>query len=77
MVSLGDMTFCLFARDRDAGEGLRDLPGATLLDLGDVELQEAVEPLHEFLPVGGIACQFASRSVSIARASSSTSAGIG
>lgn len=34
-----------------AGLLAQDLPGAALLDLCNVELQEAVEPLHEFLPV--------------------------
>ncbi len=30
-----------------------DLPGPALLDFGDVELEEAVEPLHQLLSVGG------------------------
>jgi len=39
--------------DSSAGEGHPSLPSTALLDLGDVELQKAVEPLHEFLPVDG------------------------
>jgi hypothetical protein len=30
------------------GEG--DLPGSTLLDLGDIQLKEVVEPCHKLLP---------------------------
>jgi len=36
--------------DLGCGGGVQHLPCSALLDLGDVELQQAVEPLHEFLP---------------------------
>ncbi len=44
-VSLGDSL-------RSCGGGAKNLPRSALLDFGDVELQKAVEPLHEFLSVG-------------------------
>jgi hypothetical protein len=35
---------------RGRGSEARDLPSTALLNLGDVELQQAVQPIHEFLP---------------------------
>jgi hypothetical protein len=36
----------------DGGEGVgEDLPGTALLDLGHVELEEAIEPREQLLPV--------------------------
>lgn len=33
---------------REEGRGF-DVPGAALLNLGNVELQKVIQPLHEFL----------------------------
>jgi hypothetical protein len=34
----------------EAREGLGSIPSTTLLNLGDVELKEAVQPLDKLLP---------------------------
>lgn len=39
------------------GGGVLDLPSSALLNLGDVELEQAVEPLNEFLPAVRVLCQ--------------------
>jgi hypothetical protein len=36
-------------------EGAQALPSATLFNLSDVQLQQAVQPMEEFLSVNGLA----------------------
>ena len=56
---LGPMCFPAVPRRGRGGGAEQNLPCAALLDLGDVELEEAVQPLNEFLPVGGCLSAFA------------------
>lgn len=44
----------------DCGGGAQDLPRSALLDLGDVKLEEVVEPLHQLVPASRGFCQLAS-----------------